>query len=161
MLFSLLALATAVSACSKDFVFEKRHTHRQPITKRNDQWPPVLTEQETLLANAFDNVTIDEWSDYYGHQNKLAGLGLEAAEWTRDRWTEFGFESYLNEYQVYLSYPMKQELSVTWADRTTENVNLVEEAVEGDDVTAWEENQPTFHGYSASGKVTGEYFYVG
>lgn len=161
MLLSQIILATGVSACAKDFIVEKRYSHRQLFTKRNEQWPPVLNEQETVLANAFDNVTIDEWSDYYGHQNKLAGLGLEAAEWTRDRWTEFGFESHLQEYHVYLSYPVQQGLSVTWGDGTTENVNLVEPAVEGDDVTAWKENQPTFHGYSASGKVTGEFFYAG
>ncbi|KAG9258814.1 uncharacterized protein F5Z01DRAFT_4612 [Emericellopsis atlantica] len=161
MLFYSLFLATTVSACARDFSLAKRHTHRQPITKRNEEWPPVLSEHETVLFNAFDNVTIDEWSDYYGHQNKLAGLGKEAAQWTADRWTENGFEAHLNEYHVYLSYPLKQELSVTWANGTREDINLQEEAVEGDDVTGREDNQPTFHGYSASGIATAEYIYVG
>lgn len=161
MLLTALAFATGVSACARDFLSERRHTHRQPITKRNEQWPPVLTEQETLLVNAFDNVTIDQWSYYYGHQNKLAGLGKEAAQWTADRFTENGFPSQLEEYHVYLSYPVHASLDVTYADGRTEEVNIVEEAVEGDDVTGWEDSIPTFHGYSASGNVTAEYFYAG
>ena len=161
MLLQTLAFATGVSACAREFNVAKRHTHRQPITKRNEQWPPVLTDRETTLVNAFDNVTIDGWSDYYGHQNKLAGLGRDAAQWTADRWTEHGFESHLTEYHVYLSYPVSQSLSVTYADGRTDEVNLVEGAVEGDDVTGWEDNQPTFHGYAASGRVEAEYFYAG
>ena len=156
-----LALATGVSACARDILVECRHTHRQAFTKRNTDWPPVLTEHETLLVNAFDNVTIDEWSDYYGHQNKLAGLGKEAAQWTADRWNDAGFDSHLNEYHVWLSYPVSASLSVTYADGRTEEVNLVEPALEEDDVTGWEENQPTFHGYSASGSAEAEYIYVG
>lgn len=59
-------LATGATACQRDFNVEARHTHRQRVVKRNDNWPPVLTEQETILVNSFDNVTIDGWSKYYG-----------------------------------------------------------------------------------------------
>ncbi|KAI9170744.1 putative glutamate carboxypeptidase [Paramyrothecium foliicola] len=161
MRLTVLTFAAGVAACGRDLLFTKRHTHRQPIRKRNDQWPPVLTEQETILVNSFDNVTIDGWSDYYGHQNKLAGLGLEASQWTADRFSEFGFDSHLSEYHVYLTYPVHQSVSVTWADGRTEPINLVEPVLPEDDVTGRPDNQPTFHGYSASGNVTGEYFYVG
>ena len=157
----VLTSATGVSACSKDLLFEKRHTHRKPITKRNENWPPVLGEHETILVNAFDNVTIDDWSNYYGHQNKLAGYGREAAEWTAERWSENGFNAHLDEYQVFLSYPVKQELSVTFADGKTEEVNLVEKPLAEDDVSGRPDSLPTFHGYSASGNVTAEYIYVG
>jgi N-acetylated-alpha-linked acidic dipeptidase len=166
-LATTLALATGASACARDIFVEKRHTHSKPFAKRTEddgsvtQWPPVLTEHETLLVNAFDNVTIDEWSNYYGHQNKLAGYGREAAEWTRDRWNEAGFDSHLKEYHVWLSYPVSQALSVTYADGRTEPLSLVEPALAADDVTGRPDNQPTFHGYSASGSVAAEYFYVG
>lgn len=156
-----LAFAAGVSACARDILVQKRHTHRQPITKRNVDWPPVLSEHETLLVNAFDNVTIDEWSDYYGHQNKLAGYGKEAAEWTAERWSENGFDSHLAEYHVHLSYPISQSLSISYADGRTEEVNLVEPEIAEDDVTGRPDNQPTFHGYSASGSVSAEYFYAG
>jgi N-acetylated-alpha-linked acidic dipeptidase len=161
MRFTVIAFAVGASACARDLLVDKRHTHRQPIRKRNEEWPPVLSEQETILVNSFDNVTLDEWSDYYGHQVKLAGLGHEAAQWTADRWNEYGVDAHLKEYHVYLSYPVHQSLSVTYADGRTEEVNLVEPVLAEDDVTGRQDNQPTFHGYSASGNVTGEYFYVG
>jgi N-acetylated-alpha-linked acidic dipeptidase len=161
MRLTLLAFAACVYACARDFFPAKRHTHRQPIRKRNDAWPPVLDENETLLVNAFDNVTIDQWSDYYGHQNKLAGYGRDAAQWTADRWAENGFTTSLVEYHVYLSYPVRQDLSVSYPDGHTESVNLVEPALGADDVTGRPDSLPTFHGYAASGKVTGEYVYVG
>ncbi|KAK2016989.1 PA domain-containing protein [Colletotrichum eremochloae] len=157
-----LALSGLVLACQRDVVLERRHTHRKPITKRaDDQWPPILSEEETILVNAFDNVTIDEWSDYYGHQVKLAGLGKEAAQWTADQWTKNGFDAHLKEYHVYLSYPVHASLEITYANGTTSAVRLDEDALEEDDVTGRKDNQPTFHGYSASGNVTGEYVYVG
>lgn len=157
-----LTYVALASACQRDFFVEKRHTHRKPITKRaDDVWPPVLTEEETILVNAFDNVTVDEWSDYYGHQVKLAGLGKEAAQWTADRWTENGFNAQLKEYHVYLSYPVHASLDITYPNGTTNNVRLDEDVLEEDDVTGREDRQPTFHGYSASGNVTGEYVYVG
>ncbi|KAK0368747.1 PA domain-containing protein [Colletotrichum limetticola] len=157
-----LTYAALASACQRDFFVEKRHTHRKPITKRaDDVWPPVLTEEETILVNAFDNVTVDEWSDYYGHQVKLAGLGKEAAQWTADRWTENGFNAQLKEYHVYLSYPVHASLDISYPNGTTNNVRLDEDVLEEDDVTGREDRQPTFHGYSASGNVTGEYVYVG
>ncbi|OLN92258.1 putative glutamate carboxypeptidase-like protein 2 [Colletotrichum chlorophyti] len=157
-----LTYAAIASACQRDLILEARHTHRKPITKRaDDQWPPVLSEEETVLVNAFDNVTIDEWANYYGHQVKLAGLGKEAAQWTADQWSKNGFDSHLNEYHVYLSYPVHAKLEITYANGTTNDVRLDEDVLEEDDVTGREDNQPTFHGYSASGNVTAEYVYVG
>ena len=120
-----------------------------------------MAEDETLLVNSFDNVTIDEWSHYYGHQVKLAGFGKEAAQWTADRWNENRFDAHLNEYHVYLSYPVHQSLQLSHADGTTEDVNLKEQALEADDVTGREDNQPTFHGYSGNGTASAEYIYVG
>ncbi|KAF6831179.1 glutamate carboxypeptidase-like protein 2 [Colletotrichum plurivorum] len=159
---ALLTLAGVASACQRDLVLAPRHTHRKPITRRaDDVWPPVLTEHETTLVNAFDNVTIDEWSDYYGHQVKLAGLGKEAAQWTADQWTKNGFDAHLNEYHVYLTYPVHASLQITYENGITADVRLDEDVLDEDDVTGREDNQPTFHGYSASGNVTGEYVYVG
>lgn len=158
----IILFIAAALACQRDFNLPKRHTHRQPIKKRNVEWPPVLqSEEETLIVNSFDNVTVSDWSYYYGHQNKLAGLGKEAAEWTRDRWNENGFDAYLNEYHVYLSYPVSQSLQFTNADGAAEDVKIQEDALPEDDVTGREDNQPTFHGYSASGHVSGEYVYTG
>lgn len=158
----LLGLPPLALACQRDFSSGHTHSHRQPVLRRNtDQWPPVLSDHETLLVNSFDNNTLDDWAYYYGHQVKLAGLGKEAAEWTRDRWVENGVDSSLAEYQVYLSYPVNQGLSVKYADGKKEEVKIQEDAVDGDDVTGREDRIGTFHGYSASGTVEAEYVYVG
>jgi len=122
----------------------------------------VLTSEESILVNSFDANGVDDWSDYYGHQVKLAGLGKESAEWTRDKWAENGFDAALNEYHVYLSYPVSQSLSVTFANGTSTEVKVTEDALPEDDTTGIDDiSQKNFHGYSASGSATAEYVYAG
>jgi N-acetylated-alpha-linked acidic dipeptidase len=159
-LLPLLSLTGIASGCQRDFNPPK-HSHRKPLVRREQQWPPVLSKHETILVNSFDNNTIDDWSNYYGHEVKLAGLGKDAAEWTRDRWAENGVDASLSEYHVFLSYPQRQSLAVSYANGTTAPVKIQEDALPEDDVTGSPDSIPTFHGYSASGNVTAEYVYVG
>lgn len=156
-----VSLATLTLACLREFNQPQQHTHRKRNVRRQADFPPVLTDQETILVNSFDNNTIDQWSYYYTHEKKLAGLGRAAAEWTADKWAEYGFQSRLDEYEVYLNYPVSASLHVNFPNGTTEEVNLVEDRLPEDDVTNRPDNQPTFHGFSASGNVTAEYVYVG
>ncbi|KAK4184987.1 putative glutamate carboxypeptidase 2 [Podospora australis] len=158
---TFLFLASLALGCQKEFHSNPRHAHFKALTKRQNDWPPALTETETLLSNSFDANSIDDWAEYYGSQVKLAGLGKEAAEWTRDKWSSNGFTSSLNEYQVYLSYPKHQSLSVTYANGTSSPINVQEPALAEDEVTGRPDSIPTFHGYSASGNVSAEYVYVG
>lgn len=158
----LAALIAGTSACQHDWDVAKRHTHRQPIVKRDKQWPPILDEQEAILVNSFDNVSIDEWSYYYGHQNKLAGYGKDAAQWTADRWNENGFEAHLNEYYAYLRYPVSASIHFTSSEGQTSQVKIREDVLEEDDVTGYDAiSQQTWLGYSPTGNVTAEYFYAG
>lgn len=156
LLLSLLAVVSLSYACMRE-LGEPLHTHRQKHVKREVNFPPVLTERETILVNSFDSSTIDQWAYYYTHENKLAGLGKAVAQWTADKWTEYGFDSHLVEYEVYLTYPVSASLHINFPEGTTEEVNLVEDKLPEDDVTNREDNPPTFHGYSASGNVTAEY----
>lgn len=160
-LVPLLSLAGFALACQRDFHLEGRHTHRPPVARRAAEFPPVLTPHETILVNSFDNNSIDDWAQYYGHQNKLAGLGKDAAIWTRDRWAANGFKASLSEYEVYLSYPQHQALSIKYSNGTSKDVQIQEPALPEDDVTGRPDRVPTFHGYSASGSVSAEYIYVG
>lgn len=160
-LVPLLSLAGIASACQRDFHLEGRHTHRPTVARRAVEFPPVLTPHETILVNSFDNNSIDDWAQYYGQQNKLAGLGKDAAVWTRDRWAANGFKASLNEYEVYLSYPKYQALSIKYSNGTSKNVEIQEPALPEDDVTGRPDRVPTFHGYSATGSVSAEYIYVG
>ncbi|EJT71062.1 hypothetical protein GGTG_12083 [Gaeumannomyces tritici R3-111a-1] len=161
-LLATAALVTSAWTCQHEEDLYKRHSHRKPLARRQEgqKWPPLLSEHETLLVNAFDNVTIDQWANYYGHEVKLAGMGKSAAEWTRDRWTEHGFDAQLNEYHVYLSYPLHASLSFTQANGSTTEVNLVEDVLPEDDVTGRQDNTPTFHGYSASGNVSADFYII-
>lgn len=163
-LLSSLSFAAVVYACQREWyepLGHQHNLHKRVVKREEADFPPVLTEQETFLVNSFDNNTIDDWSYYYTHENKLAGLGKAAAQWTADRWAEFGFESHLTEYHVYLSHPVSASLQIDYGNGTTAEVNLVEDKLPEDDVTNRPDNQPTFHGYSASGDVTAEYVYVG
>ncbi|KAK5654291.1 hypothetical protein OQA88_7468 [Cercophora sp. LCS_1] len=159
---AILSVVPLAEACLREFNVEHKHTHRRPLVRRNeDVWPPVLTDREAILVNSFEGKSIDHWAEYYGHQVKLAGLGKEAAEWTRDQWRKGGFNAELNEYEVFLSYPKEQKLVVGYANGTSAEVKIQEPAIGEDDVTGRGDNQPTFNGYSASGKVKAEYVYVG
>ncbi|KAF7556010.1 hypothetical protein G7Z17_g1750 [Cylindrodendrum hubeiense] len=161
--FCILPVFVAgVFACQRELDLVARQSHRQPLAKRDQEWPPILDERETLLVNAFDSVSIDEWSNYYGHQNKLAGYGKEAAQWTADRWNENGVESHLKEYHVYFRYPVSASLDFTSSDGEVHPVNIKEPVLEEDDVTGYDAiSQQTWLGYSPSGNVSAEYVYAG
>lgn len=184
---ALLGLAAGAAACAPDFNSLLKRTHCQPLTlsKRDEQWPPVLSEHETILVNSFDNNTVDQWSYYYGRQDKLAGYGKEAAEvnffsflpyypithshhsantsqWTRDQWAANGFDAHLNEYNVFLRYPVSTSLTFTDAEGNTSEVNINEDILEEDEVTGWDAlSQQSFLGYAAGGSASAEYVYAG
>jgi N-acetylated-alpha-linked acidic dipeptidase len=94
----LLLSAIGAQACQREFAF-KSHSHSQ-IKRQNTNatFPPVLTPDEQILINSFDNTSISDWSYYYTHGNHIAGLNESMAQWTADKWAEYGFTSRLDEY---------------------------------------------------------------
>lgn len=70
------------------------------------------------------------------------------------------------EYDVYINYPVDHSLSLlkksdkgdSWTSAF--NASLTEAIVEEDPTTSLKDRVPTFHGYSASGNVTGRFVYV-
>jgi N-acetylated-alpha-linked acidic dipeptidase len=62
---------------------------------------------------------------------------------------------------VYLNYPVSKSVTLTYPNGSTYVPSLEEDKLEEDDVTTWENNTPTFHGYSFSGSAEGELVYVG
>ena len=127
-----------------------------------------------------------EWQQYYTSGPHLAGKNLSQAEWTRDRWAEFGVESGIVDYDIYLNYPLGHRLALLekaestiadgqdlkLAEQKTNNGKhkgsykikyecRMEEDVLPEDPTSGLDNRvPTFHGYSTSGNVTARYVYV-
>jgi N-acetylated-alpha-linked acidic dipeptidase len=92
-----LSAATVVQACARERDF---FLGEQPIVRRQDAapFPPVLDENESILANSFDQSSIATWSYYYTHGLHVAGTNRTMAQYTADRWNENGFTAGLAEY---------------------------------------------------------------
>ncbi len=130
-----------------------------------------------------------EWQQYYTAGPHLAGKNLSQAEWTRDRWVEFGVKSSIVDYDVYINYPLGHRLALL--EKSDEGKVAVAEGNEGelvenrkdernqrggykvkyecsmeedvlpeDPTTGLDNRVPTYHAYSASGNVTAQYVYV-
>jgi len=83
------------------------------------------------------------------------------AEWTRDKWIEYGIPSHLAEYEVYLNYPVSHSLSLTINGEEEFVAGLEEDVLPEDPTTGAKDRVPTLHGYSKSGIIEAEYIYVG
>lgn len=130
-----------------------------------------------------------EWQQYYTAGPHLAGKNLSQAEWTRDRWVDFGVQSEVVDYDVYINYPLGHRLALLekadlgnvaaaeeegggLAERRNRKGNqnegykvkyecrMEEDVLPEDPTTGLDDRVPTFHGYSASGNVTAQYVYV-
>ncbi|KAK2805671.1 hypothetical protein FQN51_009174 [Onygenales sp. PD_10] len=160
---SFLALSISLAdACSPDHLNRRfRVPNELELVKRGDEFPPVLTNHETILVNSFNNNTLSDWSYYYTHGLHVAGTNKSMAEWTAERWTEFGVPASLASYYVYLNYPVSHSLSLTLPDGSVWNADLEEDVLPLDDTTSYPNRVPIFHGYSATGQAAAEYVYVG
>ena len=125
-----------------------------------------------------------EWQQFYTAGPHLAGKNLSQAEWTRDRWEEFGVGSGIVDYDTYINYPLGHRLALLentavaeedeggLLERGKDNghrkrgyrvqyeCSMEEDVLPEDPTTGLDNRVPTFHGYSASGNVTAQYVYV-
>ncbi|OAK98236.1 N-acetylated-alpha-linked acidic dipeptidase-like protein 2 [Phaeosphaeriaceae sp. SRC1lsM3a] len=158
-LFLLGAIGALGCQRERAFVHHSHaHVKRQ---SSNTTFPPVLDANEQILLNSFDNTSISEWSYYYTHGDHVAGRNQTMAQWTADRWAEFGFTSRLDEYYVFLNYPVSHSLLLTYPNGSTYQPTLKEDVLEEDPTTSYPNSIPTFHGYSFTGNASAEYVYVG
>ncbi|KAL2021434.1 hypothetical protein VTK56DRAFT_7187 [Thermocarpiscus australiensis] len=110
-----------------------------------------------------------EWSRYYTAGAHLAGKNYSQALWTKNRWEEFGVKSDIVSYDVYINYPVDHRLALlekkeqqdgSSAWKVSFEASLAEDVIDEDPTTGQADSVPTFHGYSASGNVTGPVVYV-
>ncbi|CAI6337869.1 unnamed protein product [Periconia digitata] len=135
-----------------------------------DSWPfssgIEYEELVQILKSTPDREKAREWSSYYTAGPHLAGRNLSQALWTRERWEEWGVESTIVDYDVYLNYPAGHRLALLEQDKKTEEwsvkfeATLEEDVLEEDPTSGLPERIPTFHGYSANGNVTAQYVFV-
>ncbi|KAF4556045.1 Transferrin receptor-like dimerization domain-containing protein 2 [Elsinoe fawcettii] len=127
-------------------------------------WPEsegiTFEELKKILNETPDEETARKWSDYYTAGPHLAGKNLSQAEWTRDLWESFGVSSEVVPYDVYINYPDDHGLVLYKDGEVSFRATLEEDVLEEDPTTSLPNRIPTFHGYSASGNVTGQYVYV-
>jgi N-acetylated-alpha-linked acidic dipeptidase len=110
-----------------------------------------------------------EWSGYYTSGPHLAGKNLSQALWTRERWEEWGIESSIVDYDVYINYPKGHRVALlehSGGDKKEKEwvvkheALLEEDVLDSDPTSQLSARIPTFHGYSASGNVTASYVFV-
>jgi N-acetylated-alpha-linked acidic dipeptidase len=166
ILSSLFMLGALTYACQRDWdaLHRRIHQHRSfnnHAKRAVVEYPPALSEVETILVNSFDNKSISDWSYYYTHGDHLGSHNKSMAEWTAQKWRDAGFDAYLAEYPIWVTYPEHSSLKLIRPDGSTHEANLVEDVLAEDDTSSYPNLIPAYHGMSASGNVTAEYVYVG
>lgn len=136
----------------------------------SNSWPESnglsFSELQKILLSTPKESKAREWSQYYASGPHLAGKNLSQAEWTRDRWQQFGVsDSSIVAYDVYVNYPKDHRLALLETSKKGKTsvkyeASLEEDVLEKDSTSGLDDRIPTFHGYSASGNVTAQYVYV-
>lgn len=141
--------------------FDPRHPHGPPKSHHGDCRHRLSNaDVEELMISTPDPEKLSEWSYYYTQGQHVAGKNKSQAEWTRDRWNEFGIKSDLATYNVYINYPLGSRLALYDDDKVSFEASLKEDILEDDPTTGSPQSVPIYHGYSKSGNVTAQYVYV-
>jgi len=110
---------------------------RTPAAEKARHWLAQLTEEPHVAGTAEEH---------------------EVAEYVRDRLVEFGLETEIVPYTVFLNYPTK--VSLRLIEPQEEALALMEDFLPEDKDSAPGGMFPAFHGYGASGKAEGQVVYV-
>ncbi|OAQ96562.1 hypothetical protein LLEC1_07051 [Akanthomyces lecanii] len=146
--------------------YHRSHDGRHSATDVDGK---ILTydELKTILLDTPDADKAREWSKYYTAGVHLAGKNFSQADWTREKWESWGVPSSIVPYEVYINYPVDHSLSLLEKGKGHADVwdvaftaSLTEDVLDQDPTSGSEDRIPTFHGYSASGNVTGQFVYV-
>jgi len=182
-----------------DLIIFPDHSDLFPYPPHDKQPPPCpwpstgcgsrrglgLKELEKILLETPSGTKAEEWSRYYTSGVHVAGRNYSQAEWTRQKWEEWGVVSEIIPYEVYLNYPVEHRLALlnrkddhdddnddddgekeqakkgeegSW--KVAYEASLEEDILTSDPTTNLSSRVPTFHGYSASGNVTAPVVYV-
>ena len=202
--FCTVALGTTLIVVSILFLIPARYL---PGNNTESEWSPSYPssytpwyspyERKGLSFKELTEVLLEtpkpekarEWQQYYTAGPHLAGKNLSQAEWTRDRWQEFGVKSNIVDYDIYINYPLGHRLALL-EKHGEENIavregderplsekrkgkenhkagykvkyecTMEEDILPEDPTTGLDNRVPTFHGYSATGNVTAQFVYV-
>ncbi|KAJ0162306.1 putative glutamate carboxypeptidase [Colletotrichum tanaceti] len=149
----------------------RHHKHRHhgwSWTNDVNRGPITHEEVQKILFEVPSSEKAEEWSKYYTAGPHLAGQNYSQALWTKEKWESWGIQSDIVSYDVYLNYPIDHSLSLLSKSKDDEESSwkvefkaaLEEDVLEEDPSSGLEDRVPTFHGYSASGNVTGSFVFV-
>ena len=130
----------------------------------HSSWPEThglnYNELREILSETPDPKRAREWSEYYTAGPHLCGKNLSQAEWTRDKWMEFGIpHAEIVSYDMYLNYPINNRLALLEDGAVKFDASLEEDVLPEDPTTSLPDRIPVFHGYSASGIVTAPFVF--
>ncbi|KAK3725931.1 hypothetical protein LTR37_000079 [Vermiconidia calcicola] len=140
------------------------HSSSFELRLPHSSWPESdgldYAELMRILQETPDPDKAREWSKYYTAGPHLCGKNLSQAEWTRDKWAEFGIpHTEIVSYDMYLNYPVDHRLALLENDEVIYEATLEEDVLQEDPTTGLSDRVPVFHGYSASGNVTASYVF--
>lgn len=117
-------------------------------------------EAESVLLETPSPERARRWLQELTEEPHVAGTAQEkvVADYVRQRLEEFGLETEVAEYEVYLNYPKRVAARLVEPEEL--ELELREDVIEGDRFSSSETLFPAFHGYSATGKVSGQVVYV-
>ncbi|TGO83021.1 hypothetical protein BPOR_0717g00030 [Botrytis porri] len=148
----------------------RHHKHWHHDKHHGESSAITYKELQQILLDTPKAAKAREWSKYYTSGPHVAGTNLSQVTWTQERWQEFGIESEVVAYDVYLNYPRGHRLALYEKTQSKDSkveelkikfeASLEEDILEEDETTGLDTRIPTFHGYSAYGNVTAPYVYV-
>jgi N-acetylated-alpha-linked acidic dipeptidase len=124
-------------------------------SSRNDQ-----TAAERVLMDTVTPASARRWLAALTEEPHVAGTPAEkkVADYVLARFKEFGLETEMVRYDVFLNHPKHVSLKLT--SPVEQELSLREEPYEVDKDSTMDGMFPAFHGYGASGTAEGQVVYV-
>ncbi|KAI8340435.1 hypothetical protein BC941DRAFT_348237 [Chlamydoabsidia padenii] len=134
--------------------------------KSDDKAPPEKhrpDDKEKLVITLPSAENTRDYLKKYTSEAHLAGTPADErqAQWTMDKFTEFGIESKIETYYPLLTYPVASRMALISGPKHLQfEASLREDPVDEDETSHDPDVVPTFHGYSKNGTVTGPVVYA-
>jgi N-acetylated-alpha-linked acidic dipeptidase len=140
-----------------------------PLSAQDIAKPPVgfskasadaLAKYERIVLDTPTPANARKWLQALTEEPHVAGTPAEkkAADYVRDRLTEFGLTVEMIKYDVFLNHP--KSVSLTMTEPSRQELALIEDAYPQDKDSTSRGQFPAFHGYGASGDASGQIIYV-
>lgn len=115
---------------------------------------------ERVLLDTVTPASARRWLAALTEEPHVAGTPAEkkVADYVLARFKEFGLETEMVRYDVFLNHPKQVSLKIT--SPVEEDLKLTEEPYEVDKDSTMDGMFPAFHGYGASGAAEGQVVYV-